>query len=153
MKEILKFLLQYPEIVLIGAAVFTFVATQLLKMPIKHFTKRIKDEDTRKKVNVVILLLPFLLGCLYELLYSQCYLHTDFSVIEGLQFGTCGVSVYAFVENFLKKKGVTQTTITNEYKTTEGQAVVELVKEVTADGKIDGDDMTAVQKFLNKVVK
>lgn len=152
MHEILSVLLKYNEIVLIGASVFTFFVTQLLKLPIKKWTSAIKDENTRKAVNAVILLLPFIFGCLYEFLYAHCYLHETFDLVRGLQFGMSGISVYAVVERFLKKK--TNIESTNTYtETDEGKAVVDLVKEVTADGKIDQNDISAVEKFLDRFNK
>lgn len=152
MHEILSVLLKYNEIVLIGAAVFTFFVTQLLKLPIKKWTSAIKDENTRKAVNAVILLLPFIFGCLYEFLYARCYLHETFNLVRGLQFGMSGISTYAIVERFLKKK--TNIDSVNVYTETEdGKAVADLVKEVTADGKIDKDDISAVEKFLGRFNK
>lgn len=147
MHEFLKFILSYQEIVLIGASLFTFVVTQVLKLPIKHFTGKIKDDKVRKMVNTTIVLLPFIFGCIYEALYSHCYLHEAFSFVRGLTFGMSGISAYAFVERFL---GVKKTT--NIYETTDnGKAAKELIEKVTADGKIDANDISAVGEFLKKV--
>lgn len=127
-------------------AVIIFLITQILKLPIKVCTKRIKNERTRKIANSVILLIPFALGVLFEFLYNTYYLHTAFTVIAGLGYGTAGVSLYGIIERFFKVK------VDNPYKTTEeGKAVTELIKNVTADGKVDSTDKTAVQEFLDSL--
>lgn len=127
-------------------AVIIFVATQLLKLPIKHFTKKIKDESKRKLVNSTILLIPFVLGIFLAFLHSTC-VHTTFYVITGLKYGTAGISLYGIIERFFNIK------IKNPYDTEEGKAVTDLVNNITADGKIDSSDSTAVQEFLDKVKK
>lgn len=128
-------------------AVFVFGITQLIKMPIKHFTSKIKNERKRKIINATILLIPFALGILFEFLYSTYILHTAFTVIVGLGYGTAGISLYGIVERFFKVK------IDNPYNTSEGKAVTELVDKVMEDGKVDEKDVSAVQEFLDKVNK
>lgn len=166
MHEILSVLLKYNGIVLMGAAVFTFFVTQFLKLPIKKWTSKIKNEDTRKMVNATILLLPFVFGCLYEFLYARFYLNEAFDLCRGLQFGMSGISAYAVVERFLKKKvkventetvqpnkTVASTDTANTYDVGLGKEFVQVVEEVTADGKIDEKDISAVEKFLNRHFK
>lgn len=126
-------------------AVIIFALTQVLKLPIKAFTKHICNERVRKMVNATILLLPFGLGIALDFVYSTYYLHGVFSVINGLGYGTAGISLYGVVERFFKVK------IPNPYKTEEGQAVVELVEDVVADGKVDGKDKNAVKDFMKMV--
>ncbi len=147
MREVLKIILANKEVVLIGACVFTFFITQVLKLPIKHFTKKIGNETTRKLVNSVILLIPFIFGCFYEFLYSHYYLHEVFSIARGISYGASGISLYACVERFF---GVKKSK--NVYKETEtGKAVVEFVQKVAKDDKVDEEDISAVREFLNKV--
>lgn len=129
-------------------AVIIFLVTQVLKLPIKYFTNKIKNERKRKMVNAVILLIPFALGCFLEFLYDVYYLQTTFNLINGLGYGTSGIALYGTVERFFKVK------IDNPYETTEeGQAVTELIDKVTEDGKIDSNDISAVQEFWDKVNK
>lgn len=128
-------------------AVIIFLVTQLIKLPIKHFTNKIKNERVRKIVNSVILLIPFGLGILAEFLYSTYYLHVAFTVITGLGYGTAGISLYGIVERFFKVK------VENPYDSEEGKAVTDLVEKVTKDGVVDENDMTAVNEFLDKVKK
>lgn len=131
--------------VLSAMAVIIFALTQVLKLPIKTCTKKIKNERARKMVNATILLIPFALGVLADFLYSTYYLHTAFTVITGLGYGTAGISLYGVVERFFKVK------LDNPYDTEEGKAVIGLVEDVSADGKVTDNDKHAVADFLNKV--
>ena len=126
-------------------AVIIFGLTQLLKLPIKYFTKKLSNERTRRMINATILLIPFALGVLAEFLYSTYYLHTAFTVITGLGYGTAGVSLYGVIERFFKVK------IENPFDVDGGIQVAELVEEVSKDGKIDENDKHAVADFWNKV--
>lgn len=128
-------------------AIIIFAVTQLLKLPIKYFTKRIKNERKRKIVNATILLIPFALGIILDFLYSTYYLHEAFNVIVGLGYGTAGISLYSIIERTFKVK------INNPYDSAEGKAVTELVDDITADGKVDASDSSAVQDFLDKINK
>ena len=131
--------------VLSAMAVIIFALTQVLKLPIKVSTKKIKNARLRKMVNATILLIPFALGVLADFLYSTYYLHTAFTVITGLGYGTAGISLYGVVERFFKVK------VENPYDTEEGKAVIGLVEDVSADGKVTDNDKHAVAEFLNKV--
>lgn len=126
-------------------AVIIFALTQVLKLPIKACTKHIKRERVRKMVNATILLIPFILGVACDFFYQTYHLHGAFSVINGLGYGTAGISLYGVVERFFKVK------VPNPYETEEGKAVTELVGKVTKDGKVDGNDKDAVKEFWNKV--
>lgn len=137
---------------LLGAmAVIIFLVTQGLKQFIKLGTKHIKNERVRKIVNSTILLIPFALGVLLEFLYIKYYplcTHANFEPIEGLGWGTAGISLYGVIERFFKIK------TDNPYTTTEeGKAVVSLVNGITEDKKLDSNDKSAVQEFLDKVGK
>jgi hypothetical protein len=126
-------------------AVIIFALTQVLKLPIKVCTKHISNERVRRMVNATILLIPFALGVLADFLYSTYFLHTAFTVITGLGYGTAGISLYGAVERFFKVKAV------NPYDTELGKVVTDFVEEVTKDGKVDGNDKHAVADFWNKV--
>lgn len=126
-------------------AVIIFIATQFLKLPIKFGTNHIKNERKRKLANATILLIPFALGVALDFLYSTYVLHTTFSIIVGLGYGTSGISLYAVVERLFKVK------VTNPYDTEEGTAVTELVNNVSKDGKVDKKDKDAVKEFWKKV--
>lgn len=143
--EIIKQLLDNSYFVWCAMAVVIFGLTELLKLPIKALTNKITKERLRRIVNIVILLLPFALGVLAEYLFSTYYLHTEFSVVTGLTWGGTSITGYAFVERFLGVK--------NPYKTKDGQAVLDFVDDVTADGKVDSNDNDAVKDFYDKIGK
>ena len=126
-------------------AVIIFALTQVLKLPIKHFTNKISNQRTRKMVNATILFIPFMLGVLIDFVYSTYYLHGAFSVINGLGYGTAGVSLYGVIERFFKVK------VENPYETEEGKSVTSLVESVVADKKVDENDKKAINEFLNMV--
>lgn len=138
--------LLHNEVFILGAmAVIIFAATQLMKLPIKFFTNKIKNEVLRKRVNSVILLIPFALGVLLEFLYGKYVMFSPFSVIQGLGYGFSGISFYNIVERFFGIK------TKNPYDSVEGKAVTELIQSVSADGKIDNKDQDAVKAFWDKV--
>lgn len=127
-------------------AIVIFFVTQLLKIPVKAFTKKIKDERIRRMANLSILLIPFALGIALDIIYSAFVTHTAFSIIVGLGYGSAGISLYATIERFFKVK------IPNPYtETEEGKAVAELAEKVTADKKIDKNDIDPVKDFWKKV--
>lgn len=143
--EVIKQLLSNEYFVWCAMAVIIFLVTQVLKLPIKALTKKIKNERVRRGVNSIILLIPFGLGVLAEFLYNTYYLHTVFTVITGLGYGTAGISLYGIVERFFKVK------VENPYDSEEGQAVLELVENVQEDGKVDGKDISAVDEFWQTI--
>ena len=108
----------------VAMAVIIFACTQLLKMPIKLLTSKIANERVRRIVNGTILLIPFILGVVLDYIYCTAITHQAVNVINGLGYGTAGISLYGVVERFFKVK------VENPYETEEGQAVVELVENV-----------------------
>lgn len=138
-------LLKNEYFVWCAMAVIIFAITQILKMPIKHLTKKIKNERARRMVNATILLIPFAVGILADFLYSTYYLHTTISLITGLGYGTAGISLYGAVERFFKVK------VDNPYDTDAGKAVTKLVEDISSDGKVDGNDKHAVADFWNNL--
>lgn len=146
--EWLKTILDNSYFIWCAMAVIIFLITQLIKLPYKLFTKKtIKNERARKIANAVILLIPFGLGVLGEFLYTTYYLHTAFTIITGLGYGTASISLYGIIERFFKVK------IPNPYETEEGKEVLKLVDDITADGKVDEADKSAVQAFLDQINK
>lgn len=142
-------ILQNSYFIWCAMAIIIFFVTQLLKLPIKYFTKKIKNERKRKIVNATILLIPFGLGILLDFLYAT-YLdptHASFNIITGLGYGTAGISLYGVIERFFKVK------INNPYDSTEGKAVTEFIEDMTSDGKLNTSDNSAVQDFLDKINK
>ena len=143
--EFIHKLLNNDYFVWCAMAVIIFALTQVLKLPIKYFTKKISNQRVRRMVNATILLIPFALGVLVDFLYSTYYLHSAFTIITGLGYGTAGISLYGAIERFFKVK------TDNPYETEAGKAGAELVEEISADGKVDENDKHAVADFWNKV--
>ena len=143
--EFIHKLLNNEYFVWCAMAVIIFALTQVLKLPIKYFTKKIANERVRRMVNATILLIPFAVGIALDFLYSTYYLNAAFSVITGLGYGTAGISLYGAIERFFKVK------TENPYETEAGKAVTELVEEISKDGKFDGEDKHAVKDFWDKV--
>ena len=143
--EFIHKLLNNEYFVWCAMAVIIFALTQVLKLPIKYFTKKISNQRVRRMVNATILLIPFALGVLVDFLYSTYYLHSAFTIITGLGYGTAGISLYGAIERFFKVK------TDNPYETEAGKAVTELVEEISKDGKVDENDKHAVADFWNKV--
>lgn len=143
--ELVFKLLNSEYFVWCAMAVIIFALTQVLKLPIKACTKHIYNERVRRIVNSTILLIPFALGVLADFLYSTYYLHTAFTVITGLGYGTAGISLYGAIERFFKVK------TNNPYETESGKAVTEFVEDVCKDGKVDENDKHAISDFWNKV--
>lgn len=145
--ETLQNILQNSYIIWCIMAVIIFAVTQLMKLPIKHFTSKIKDERKRRIANATILLIPFAFGVLLDFLYSTYIIHQEFTIIAGIGYGTAGISLYSVIERVFKVK------INNPYATAEGQAVIDLMDDITADGKVNGEDKSAVKEFLEKYKK
>ena len=126
-------------------AIIICLITQLIKMPIKIFTNKIKDEKVEKRVTTLFMLLPLILGVLFNFLYNNFYLHIAFSVVQGLSWGTTSIMFYQGLKRFLTGKETTE----EEKKNLE--SVKDLVLEIAKDGKLDSTDTSAVKDFLNKV--
>lgn len=142
--EWLNNLLHNTYFVFCAMAIIIFGATQLIKLPIKHFTDKITNERVRRVVNTTILLIPFALGIVLEFLYSTYYLHEMFNIITGFGYGAAAVSLYGLIERFFKVK--------DPYKTKSGQTVTDFIYDLVKDGKIDESDTKTVQDFLDSVI-
>lgn len=118
-------------------AAIVFIITQVIKLPIKAATKKLK-ESTRKKVNSIILLLPFAFGIGIELLYCQYITKTAFDIVQGIILGGQSIAFYGIIERFFSVK------IANPYETEEGKAVLDAVNASVSDGKVTAEEITEV---------
>lgn len=143
MKDFILEMLNNEAFVFSAMAVVVFVLTNLFKIPIKHFTGKITDERKRRMANATILIIPFVLGVALDFVYSTFYLHTIFSIIRGIGYGSAGISLYGVVERFFKVK------VNNEWNDTEEGREV----KAKADELISKDDKTesAIEKFKRTV--
>lgn len=146
--EWLHSLLHNTYFVWCAMAVFIFLITQILKLFIKYWTNKIKNERKRKIVNSVILLIPFGVGILAEFLYEMFYLHCAFtfaSSITGLGYGMASIALYSIVERGFKVK------ISNPFDSEEGKAVIRLIEGLVQDGKISEEDFVYIQQFIAEI--
>lgn len=130
---------------LIIMPVLICLATQALKMPIKHFTNKIKSEKIENRITALFMLLPLALGLLANFLYNTLYLQIPFSVTTGLSWGTASMMFY---KGFMKIVVGKEPTALEEKQL---EDVKNLANAIGSDGKIDKTDTSAVKDFLNKV--
>ena len=116
-------------------AIIVLCLSQLFKLPIKALTKKfIKNENARVRVNVTLMIIPLALGVLFDWLFCTFYLHIPFSIIEGVKIGGTAVTLYGLLEKLIKGAQSKETI-----------ATIELVEDITNDGKIDKQDKSIVK--------
>lgn len=91
----------YPTWLFIVGIVIVLILSQLAKLPIKHFTSKIKNENLRKKINVVIMILPIGLGFLVS--WTLTLFGFSFSSSIALVWGTSAITVYGALSRILKR--------------------------------------------------
>lgn len=138
-------------------AVVIFFATQVLKLPIKAIVNKLQQkyefsDKIKGIINLTIAFIPFGLGLLAEYLYGCVYLKSGFSIFEGLTYGLGSLSIYAFYEKLFAKSSSSDTSNPCT-DTEEGKALVDLVENITADGKVDEQDVDAVKAFFDFIKK
>ena len=124
-------------------SIIVLILSQLLKLPIKALTeKTIKDKTVRDRVNVTIMLIPLALGILADYLFCTLYLNVAFDIVEGVKIGGTAVTIYGALEKLFKGKQ------SNEIAQT-----IQLVGNITKDGKVDNKDISTVQDYVDKLNK
>ena len=124
-------------------AIIVLCLSQLLKLPIKALTKKlIKDDNKRSRVNIVLMLIPLALGVLGDWLFCTYYLGVAFSIVEGVKIGGTAITLYGMLEKAIKGSQSKETT-----------ATLQLVNDITKDGKIDKQDNSTVKEFVNNLNK
>ena len=118
-------------------AAIVFFITQAVKLPIKAATKRLK-ESTRKKVNSIILLLPFAFGVGIEVLYNKYITHDALDIVAGIILGGQSIAFYGIIERFFNVK------IKNPYETDEGKVTLDAVNDAVSDGKVTGGEVADI---------
>ena len=141
----MKELLSNNYFVLCAMSIIICLITQLLKLPIKLFTNKIKNQKAENRVTSLLMLIPLALGVLFNFIYNVYYLHIAFSVIEGLSWGTTSIAFYQGFKKLITGKEPTATEIqqVNDVK--------KLADQIASDGKIDKNDTNAISEYLNKV--
>lgn len=143
----MKELLSNDYFVLCAMSIIICIISQLIKMPIKHFTNKIKNATIEKRVTALFMLLPLTLGVLFNFLYNTYYLHIAFSVVTGLSWGTTSIMFYQGFRRFMTGKEPTAQEVQQL------QDIKNLANTVGGDGKINANDTSAVKDFLDKVGK
>ena len=145
--------LQNSSLVYFSMAILIFALTQGLKwVLVKPWTNRIQNEKLRKGINTSIYFIPYALGLVFEFFYSVTIMHGEFSTVMGLIHGTSGIACYGLFERFYSFLTGKSTNLENPYEKTEvGIAVKDLMDSVIEDGKVDSNDKSALQTFLEKV--
>jgi hypothetical protein len=141
----MKELLSNDYFVLCAMAVIICCFTQLLKIPIKTFTNNIKDKKTEDRVTALLMLLPLVLGVLFNFLYNTYYLQITFSVVQGLSLGTTSIAFYQGFKKVITGKELTEKEIEQT------KNVTTLVEDITKDNKIDKNDASALSEYLKKI--
>lgn len=141
----MKELLSNDYFVLCAMSIIICLITQLLKLPIKIFTNKIKDEKIEKRVTALFMLLPLALGVLFNFLYNIYFLHIAFSVVQGLSWGTTSIMFYQGFRRFITGK---EPTLLEKQELEE---VKILANQIGSDAKLDLTDKNAISEYLNKV--
>lgn len=109
----------YPRwICWVCIALITLI-TEFVKLPYKHFTKKVPNENLRKKLNIAIMLIPICGG----LCASVCLMwltHYGFSLETAISWGLYSQVIYVFISNIYKriKNGgdVTMATLEEDFQ-------------------------------------
>lgn len=124
-------------------ALVVLCVSQLLKLPIKALTKKtIKNENVRARVHIALMLIPLALGVVCDYLFCTLYLKVAFSIVEGVKVGGTAITLYGLLEKLIKGSQSKETT-----------ATLQLVENITKDGKIDKRDNPTVNDFVNNLDK
>ena len=127
-------------------AIIVLLLTQALKwMLVKPFTRLIKNEVVRERVDCLIVLIPFALGIVLDFFYCTYFLQTVPNMMVGITYGTGAIALYNPIAKFFGAKNV--------YQTEQGKKALEFIKNVASDGKIDAQDGEKVKEFLAMVGK
>lgn len=146
-------LLNNKTYVLIAMGIVAFLVTQGLKWAfVKPFTKNL---NTRAKtiMNSIILLMAFGSALLCEYLYSHFWLHTTISLSRASYGWGYASGVYGFFEMALKFIKGENVKLDNPYQTEIGKQTIELVGNITKDGKVDKSDAQSIKDFASKLNK
>lgn len=119
--------------------------TQITKLPIKYFIKKIKKESRRERIEAVIMLLPICFGILANYLYT--FLGYPFVVDVGIRWGLGSVALYIFISKLFNRiknnEEITKETIEedateaiSETKTAE-EEFNQLVEKYTKKEKVE----------------
>lgn len=141
-KSILDYLLANYELYLVVTMsiiiALTITLLTFIKKPIKSLTSKIQNEKLRALANKTFIVIAFGLSALIWLVLSWCSSHYfSFDWLRVLLTGSFSIVVYAFGDKLVTKPTADK--------------LVELVKEIDSDKKLDGNDKSAVKEFYNTI--
>ena len=141
-KEIFNYLLAHYAlylVVMMGVLIaITNTILMFAKKPIKLLTGKIKNEKIRKLANKILILLAFAFSCLSWFVLSKISsYYFPFDEIKVLLTGAFSTVIYAFGDGIITKS--------------QANELVESVKEIAKDEKVDDNEKHAVKDFWDKV--
>lgn len=123
MQEIVQFFTEasalspYPKWIYWCSVIAVVVLTQLIKIPIKHFTNKIKIETNRKRINLMFMIIPFIIGIGISFLLT--IFKFDLSIESGIMCGATSQVIYRFLAKLFArtKKGetITKDTVVKDF--------------------------------------
>ena len=108
---------QYPRWLYIVTVIAIIGLTEAVKLPIKHFTNKVKNDKTRKVINLSVMAVPFVLAFVFGGFYTL--IPAPFSIVACVSWATSAMIIYEFAERIIKRvKGggdVTNETLTQDF--------------------------------------
>lgn len=92
---------EYPWWLYVVTLVVITAATEGLKFPIKHYTKKIQNNVTRERVNTVIMIIPIALAFAADGLFTV--FGYPFSVTVGFAWGGASEVLYGLISRLFKR--------------------------------------------------
>lgn len=151
MKEFIFLILRNEAVMWVVLSILIFGLTQLLKLPIKALTKKLAEKP-RKRVNLLIYLIPFGLGIglsyvYYNILPTIPELAMSFDtefLFMGFKLGSSSIAIYGILDQLCGVK------VENPYASEDGQKVISAVNGIIADGKVEQQEIVDGIKGLTK---
>lgn len=144
LKSIFEFLINNYALYLVitmGIIIsITITLLNLIKKPIKKLTSKIQNEKYRKLANKMFIVFAFGFAALFWAILSfvsSCYF--AFDIIEVFLTGALAIVLYAFGDGVINTKNA--------------KDLVEAVKEITEDKKIDENDTDLLKDCLRTINK
>ena len=142
---------QYPRWLYWLAVLICLVGTELLKLPLKHFTKALPDK-MRVRINTVVILIPEIFGLAVSgVLTAFGY---SYSVMAAMAWGGTSQLAYLFISKIYQRiKGgeqVTLDTLNADFRAAKSEAENNNIDdEPDEDDEDEDEDITADDKFAN----
>lgn len=93
---------QYPRYIFLCMIICVMLLTELLKLPIKHFTNKIQQENWRKRINMVIMFFPT--GIAFAICWVLTLFDYPLTFESALAIGTASMVGYEFLKRIFARK-------------------------------------------------